>query len=90
MRFEFSWRDEDGRYRRFRTSCPSIAESFMRSGSDFPRITSAIRRQFDLLYGSRPGAFANLLRELAQDGSHVELKTGIEGLTTVIRKVWDE
>lgn len=79
MRYQFTWKNEEGGIRQFSTSAPDIAEKFMRSSSDFPKTTAKIKEQFDMLYPTR-GSLEKLLREAV--GSPIaEIQTGIKGLT---------
>ena len=66
-----------------------IAECFMRSKTDFPKLGAETSRQFNELFGKLPGKFAALLRESAQQSCLSEIKTGIEGLTVIYRKGWE-
>jgi len=80
MRYEFSWLNGT-ELKTFATSCPQIAETMMRSSSDFPKRSPEIQRQFDAIYGAERGKFEKLMREAANNTEFGQVKTGIQDLT---------
>lgn len=81
MRYEFSWKSEEDQLKRFGTSCPIIGEVFMRSSTDFPKLTPEIQLTFDVLYGAERGQFEQLLRDGIKQPNTGEIKSQIPELT---------
>jgi len=85
--FEFSWKNEDDSIGTFNTCCPVMAETMMRSQTDFPQVTPAMKRRFHDLYGQTRGGFANVLRKGEKAVSLDGIDIGIEGLTIRARSI---
>lgn len=86
MVFVFTWRRDDGAIDAFRTDCPEIAEAFVRSESDFPRMPVELRGRLAELYAHQRGRFAELLTAPDTAGPAGEIETGVPGLTVRVER----
>ncbi len=84
MRIELSWKGPDDKFHSFETGCPKMAETMMRSSSDFPQVTAEIKQGFHERYGNTLGSFEQLLRDEMQKRPQASVNVKVSGLTVRI------
>ncbi len=85
MSIELSWKDTEGQHKSFTTGCPKIAESMLRSSTDFPQVTADMKEAFRDQYGNVLGRFEEVLREQMAKKPLFSIETGIPGLTVRVK-----
>lgn len=85
MRIELSWKDTEGQHKSFATGCPKIAESMLRSSTDFPQVTADMKQAFRDKYGSTLGSFEEVLRDQIGKSPLGSIETAIPGLTVRVK-----